>query len=69
MIIQWGLASGASSYTVTFPVSFPGGLWLCWQSLIPLRRPVLPRLGWLTVLIWANRNAISSLGKLVRGND
>ncbi|HHE9811459.1 TPA: phage tail protein [Enterobacter cloacae] len=24
LIIQWGLASGASSYTVTFPVSFPG---------------------------------------------
>lgn len=24
LIIQWGLANGASSYTVTFPVSFPG---------------------------------------------
>ncbi|EJD2277785.1 phage tail protein [Escherichia coli] len=24
LIIQWGLASGAASYTVTFPVSFPG---------------------------------------------
>lgn len=24
LIIQWGLASGASNYTVTFPVTFPG---------------------------------------------
>lgn len=24
VIMQWGLVSGASSYTITFPVSFPG---------------------------------------------